>query len=62
MAIAYVTTLRTTRMTDIVTAIGTSGKLRIYSRYPPGDGRHRDHRARRAAVVGDGRHRHVRMC
>ena len=38
MAIAYVTTLRTTRMTDIVTALGSGSKMRIYSGTRPATG------------------------
>lgn len=35
MAISYVTTLRNAMMDEITTAIGTSGKLKIYSGTPP---------------------------
>lgn len=36
MAISYVTALRTTRLTDVVTAIGSLGKLKLYTGGPPG--------------------------
>jgi hypothetical protein len=38
MAIGYVTSLRTTRITAVNTAIGASGKLRIYSGVKPAVG------------------------
>jgi len=35
MALSYITTLRNTRLADITSAIGTSGKLRLYDGTPP---------------------------
>jgi hypothetical protein len=37
MALSYKTSLRNTRGDDITTAIGSNGKLRIYSGTPPAD-------------------------
>jgi hypothetical protein len=36
MAISYITSLRTTRITAVVTAIGSLGKLKIYTGTSPG--------------------------
>lgn len=38
MAIGYITTLRSTRMTDVVTALGSSGFLDIYDGSRPATG------------------------